>query len=79
MRFLKRSRARAKPAHYLPVDDDEDDQESARGGYLIRAEAEAPTMILTKPIKTMRSEELSVFIEDWSQWRREDAARHTGS
>ncbi|MEU6254713.1 hypothetical protein [Streptomyces sp. NPDC047043] len=60
MRFLKRSTSRARHATYIPVDDDEDDEESARGGYVIRAEAGAPTMTLTAPIRTVRSEEFSV-------------------
>ncbi|WP_393076107.1 hypothetical protein [Streptomyces sp. LN704] len=56
MRFLKRAGSRARHADDIPVDD----EESARGGYLIRAEAEAPAMILTEPIRSMRSEDFPV-------------------
>ncbi|MGW3633099.1 hypothetical protein ACWD7F_23530 [Streptomyces sp. NPDC005122] len=56
MRFLKRASSRARQADETPVDD----EVSARGGYLIRAEAEAPAMILTEPIRSMRSEEFPV-------------------
>ena len=60
MRFLKRSSSRARHANYIPVEDDEDDEESARGGYVIRAAAEAQPMTLTEPIQTVRSDEFSV-------------------
>ena len=62
MRFLKRSSSRARDAEYIPVDDDEDDEESAHGGYLIRVKADAPVLILAEPIRTMRAEELSVSV-----------------
>ncbi|QIY65331.1 hypothetical protein HEP85_31700 [Streptomyces sp. RPA4-2] len=56
MRFLKRASPRARHADDIPVDDEESD----RGGYLIRAEAGAPAMLLTEPIPSMRSEEFPV-------------------
>ncbi|MFG2794523.1 hypothetical protein [Streptomyces sp. NPDC048419] len=62
MKFLKRSSSRATPAACVPVDDDEDDEESARGGYLIGADAETPPVVLTEPIRSVRSEEFSVSV-----------------
>ncbi|MEU6216424.1 hypothetical protein ABZ845_02715 [Streptomyces sp. NPDC047022] len=49
---------RAGFIEYVPVDGDEDDDESARGGYLISVESGAPTMTLTERIGSMRSESL---------------------
>ncbi|WP_127355791.1 hypothetical protein [Actinacidiphila soli] len=59
MRFLKRPNRQAKHIDYVPSDDED---ESARGGYLISVELEAPTMTLAEPIRTMRSEEFSVSV-----------------
>ncbi|MFE0509721.1 hypothetical protein [Streptomyces sp. NPDC058964] len=47
---------------YVPVGDEEDDDESARGGYLISVEPGAPTMTLTERIGSARSESLSVSV-----------------
>ncbi|MGW1030086.1 hypothetical protein ACWD4J_41615 [Streptomyces sp. NPDC002577] len=56
-----RSRRTQAPARSR-VDDDEDDDESARGGYLISVEPGAPTMTLTEPIDSKRSESLLVSV-----------------
>jgi hypothetical protein len=61
MRFLK-WRDRPRRIGYVPVDDDEDDEESARGGYRISAEPGAPAMTLTEPIESMRADEFSVSV-----------------
>ncbi|MGW9030878.1 hypothetical protein ACWGQ5_43835 [Streptomyces sp. NPDC055722] len=53
---------RAGFIEYVPVGDDEDDDESARGGYLISVEPGAPTMTLTERIGSMRSESLLVSV-----------------
>ncbi|MER7676965.1 hypothetical protein [Streptomyces sp. NPDC096934] len=60
MKFPKWSTRRARHRDYVPVADDEDDDGSARGGYVISVDAQAPPMTLVKSIPTVREEEISV-------------------
>lgn len=58
MEFLKWPNFRAK--HRVPIDNDEDNDESASGGYLVSADPGASTMTLAEPIESMRAESFSV-------------------
>jgi hypothetical protein len=56
---LLRRRPRPVPDLWFP---DEDDDEAARGGYLISGDPDAPPMSLTEPIIAMREDHFSVSV-----------------
>lgn len=61
MKFPKLLRRQSRPVPDLRFPD-EDDDEAARGGYLISGDPDAPPMRLTEPIIAMREDHFSVSV-----------------